>query len=570
MINRVAKKTTAKRATDRFRRLISHGFFAPELPPCFVSKDLAKWRESLWKSVASATWKDNHNKSRNYEFYKTETFWFNFPRFSRNDRRHGIINPIAFLTISKIIADNSVTLRGTAFKNSDISASPVIFDWSGTRAILRPNLDIREDFRVDLSSRREYFVSVDIRAFYHSIYTHSIPWAIHGKEFAKSNRDPKFLGNLLDRLCRNAQDGQTLGLPVGPDTSRVLAEVVASGVDAKLKSTANVTARDASRYIDDYTLSTADGRSEQALIAAIRRAAAFFELELNHDKTAVVSTSTYLNIGWKHVALEHRPKQPYELASFQRFFYEVARVARELPETNVEKWALQNVRVAFLSVESNSWRRLQKHLINAYRRNSTLISLLVELLIVRQHDKNDVDIQDVRDFVDHRIPTLVLEDRTGELVWILFMAIVLNIYINAERLEAIFKIEEPMCALLIMLANKRGLIIGNIDATLWNKSLNVPGLDKPMWLYSYEGPRAGIVDGVSSAHIEAHTYFSILRARNVSFLSVEEEVQEILTGMARRRTDNIHQAWMRQHFEDDMDFDGWDIGDEEKSDEFEY
>jgi hypothetical protein len=37
---------TAKTKTQRLKRLISHGFFAPELPPCFVSDDLARYRKA--------------------------------------------------------------------------------------------------------------------------------------------------------------------------------------------------------------------------------------------------------------------------------------------------------------------------------------------------------------------------------------------------------------------------------------------------------------------------------------------------------------------------------------------
>lgn len=53
------------------------------------------------------------------------------------------------------------------------------------RGVMRPSVDLRDDFRIDLSSRREEYVSADLRSFFHSIYTHSIPWAIYGKAWAK-------------------------------------------------------------------------------------------------------------------------------------------------------------------------------------------------------------------------------------------------------------------------------------------------------------------------------------------------------------------------------------------------
>jgi hypothetical protein len=41
----------AKTKSERLKRLVSHGYFAPELPPCFVSDDLAKYRGSILAGI---------------------------------------------------------------------------------------------------------------------------------------------------------------------------------------------------------------------------------------------------------------------------------------------------------------------------------------------------------------------------------------------------------------------------------------------------------------------------------------------------------------------------------------
>ena len=555
----MAQSVTAKSASTRFRRLLSHGYFAPELPPCFVSEDLARYRATIWKSIEALG-------IRSLNGLVTQTSWFHFPRFGRNDRRHGVINPIAYMAISKIVADEFVKLRSIAHRRSGMSASPLMFDWTGTRAIMRTNIDLLDDFRLDLASRRETFVSADLRAFYHSVYTHTIPWAIRGKATAKDDRFGEHFANKLDLYCRNGQDQQTIGLPVGPDTSRVFGELVASAIDQRLRQETGVTSRDASRYVDDFTISSANGLGGEALIAAARRAAAEFELELNHDKSAIVVASTYQDNGWKHVARSHRPLPPYALEDFKQFFYEVSRLVRELPTINVEKWALQNARIAFLDADERNWGRLQSHLINAYRRNSTLVSFVVELLIERHRVRGDVDIESARDFLDHRIPALTLEDRTGELIWFLFLMIALGIEIDSSRFEKLFRLEEPMCALLLSSAKARGLISGEIDQSFWNQSLTATdSLRGPMWLYAYEGPRRDIVGCASTNHIEQDPYFSILKNRNVNFFSIEAGLSLITGAMhTRRRADNLHRAWMRNEFAGDFKMAEWDVGREDE------
>ncbi|MCV5837901.1 RNA-directed DNA polymerase, partial [Escherichia coli] len=74
----------------------------------------------------------------------------------------------------------------------------------------------------------------DISRFYHSIYTHSIAWTYHTKDISKRNRSNSLFGNVLDKHSQDSQDGQTIGLPIGPDTSLIIAESLLSNIDLKL------------------------------------------------------------------------------------------------------------------------------------------------------------------------------------------------------------------------------------------------------------------------------------------------------------------------------------------------
>jgi hypothetical protein len=171
------------------------------------------------------------------------------------------------------------------------------------------------------------FASADVRAFFHSVYTHAIAWAIHGKTFAKKNRGSAHYGNLIDFLVRNAQDGQTLGMPVGPDMSRLIAEVLASAVDAHLQQRLGIGARDASRYIDDYTISSPTGASGEELLAVLRQSAVVFELELNSDKSTIYSTSHRQNIGWQEAARAHLQRLSHRAVGSRRARYSISSIS---------------------------------------------------------------------------------------------------------------------------------------------------------------------------------------------------------------------------------------------------
>ncbi|MEH2626071.1 hypothetical protein V1292_004126 [Bradyrhizobium sp. AZCC 1719] len=557
---------SAKTKSERLRRLVSHGYFAPELPPCFVSEDLARSRRSILAGI-DALPPNRRGKPDHYAFV-SEPAWFYFPRFGKEDRRHGVPNPVAHLLLSRVLADNYVDLRRIA-RASNVTLSPPVFDWSGSRALMRPSVELRDHFRVNLSSRREEYAAADIRAFFHSIYTHAIPWAIHGKDFAKKNRRTEHYGNLIDLLCRNAQDGQTIGLPVGPDTSRLVAEVVASGVDVFLQQRLRIGKRDASRYIDDYTLSSPEGASGEELLAALRQSVAAFELELNNEKSAIYPTSHRQNMGWQQAVLAHlpRPAPPgsrIEASALQHFLYQLAHVCAANPEMNVEKFGLQHARSAL--VNADDWKPLQFSLINAYRRNPSLVSLLVEACLLRQVARGDVQIETLAEFIEYRIPVLARANRTGEIIWLLFLMLRLDLRISAHRLAPLFSIENAFVALLVVCLGARGFVKGNIDRTLWDRSLTSDGLRSPMWLYAYEAVSQGFLPGVNDGFIVHDSYFALLRAKRVQFLDISRGYASIATILRSLRNQNERVRRMREAIEE-VDFDDLDHLDEGEEEE---
>src|ERR1022692_4555816 len=111
----------------------------------------------------------------------------------------------------------------------------------------------------------------DFSRFYNSIYTHSIPWAIHGKVNARADREYALYGNRLDLRVRDTQDQQTGGIPVGPDTSFLLAEVIASAIDTELVQ--SVGELKGTRYIDDYHLYFGSAADAESALAELHRIA---------------------------------------------------------------------------------------------------------------------------------------------------------------------------------------------------------------------------------------------------------------------------------------------------------
>lgn len=123
-------------------------------------------------------------------------------------------------------------------KNSNKSLSKYFYSKSFSES-----KNLREKNRMG----KRYIFKTDIQEFYASIYTHSIPWVLVGKEEAKRNKNNKNIYyNELDSLIQRCQYGETHGIPIGTFASRLISEIYMCKLDKKLDEFTYL------RYVDDF------------------------------------------------------------------------------------------------------------------------------------------------------------------------------------------------------------------------------------------------------------------------------------------------------------------------------
>ena len=102
----------------------------------------------------------------------------------------------------------------------------------------------------------------DIQSCFDSIYTHSIAWAISGGvDLYKDNFEgipDKSLGYIWDKIMQEMNYNETNGIVIGPEFSRIFAEVILQHVDQRVeqgllnKGFILNTDYECYRYVDDY------------------------------------------------------------------------------------------------------------------------------------------------------------------------------------------------------------------------------------------------------------------------------------------------------------------------------
>ena len=155
--------------------------------------------------------------------------------------------------------------------------------------------------RLEALSQFKFCLVTDVSRCFPSIYTHSIPWAVHdkaaSKEDTKSNSSTIF-GNRLDFAVRQAQDRQTIGIPVGPDTSRVISEIILSAVDREFIRRSGAKGVTYRRHVDDYWIGGASVEECERHLQVLREALREYELDINELKTRIVNTSVVFGEAW--------------------------------------------------------------------------------------------------------------------------------------------------------------------------------------------------------------------------------------------------------------------------------
>lgn len=133
-----------------------------------------------------------------------------------------------------------------------------------------------------------YKVKADISTCFPSIYTHSIPWAINGKEIAKQRQDT--WSDDIDAKTRKMNYGETMGIFIGPHSSNLISEIILVAVDRDLQDLRKKQDKDPYRYIryiDDYTCYVDSKDEAEEFVINLAKCLKKYNLSLNHKKTKI-------------------------------------------------------------------------------------------------------------------------------------------------------------------------------------------------------------------------------------------------------------------------------------------
>jgi len=141
-----------------------------------------------------------------------------------------------------------------------------------------------------LEQRYNFLMEFDISKCFYHIYTHSITWAVKDKEFAKINSNKFTFENILDKLMQHSNYNETNGIVVGPEISRIFAEIILQQVDLNVLKILNKSNLkfgidyDVRRYVDDYFVFSNNSEILELVKKTFQKELQFYKLYLNPNK----------------------------------------------------------------------------------------------------------------------------------------------------------------------------------------------------------------------------------------------------------------------------------------------
>jgi hypothetical protein len=145
---------------------------------------------------------------------------------------------------------------------------------------------------IRLEQRFSSFWSLDISKCFDSIYTHSITWALKTKIYSKQNaRVKNSFGSIFDRIMQACNYNETAGIVIGPETSRIFAEIIFQEIDQTIErrlTDINLIHGESyviKRYVDDIFIFTASEIDSSKISKVVASCFKEYKLNLNANKT---------------------------------------------------------------------------------------------------------------------------------------------------------------------------------------------------------------------------------------------------------------------------------------------
>jgi hypothetical protein len=500
--------------------LLKCGYFPKELPPAFSTETFAA-------NIASIKAKWNLIDSNPFPHIEYSSLLeFTIPKKNYVRRKLSIPNPICQYYLSKYILDNWSDIETHCMKSNLTASRPIENDFSdkdNKRAFktLKTFFEFKKDCIIE-SYDRLFELKTDISWFYPSIYTHSIPWALHTKEVSKANRGLNYYGNVLDKYLRYCQSGQTNGIPTGPDTSLVIAEIILCSIDEKLQQEFNNLK--GYRYYDDYYFYLSNKDEAYKVLKYLQFLLNDLQLSLNEEKSTIKKYPMPYDDEWvlplsTFNLSDEVEEQGKDIWKYFNLAFELFDKYKNDP---VLKYAINRVRSH--EIHDENWILFESLLFKCTLLDARTIEPVIQFLLYYETSRNPAKIEKI---VHELLEQHVSKNHTYEILWTLWFAKSFNVNIPNDLAEIIFHSNDVLSIIIALDLKAEGLINPSLDTSFLITDLTSNSLYQSRWILTYEAIVKNWLTPQDSSLLDNDAYFKALKEDSVVFYDGTKQLDPI-------------------------------------------
>lgn len=544
------------------KKLLELGYFPKELPPPFETKKFAeksRWIKEKWekhliqeKQPKPGETSQKIANKRFYPAYKkydsSQLTNFSIAKGSYTRRKLSFPNPLQMMNLSVKVVENWEYLRDSCLVSNYSQSYPVEHKAKRT---LRTKSKSWNEFKFEIIEKsfdKKFELRLDISKFYPSIYTHSIPWALLGKEKSKSLFKIKNLpnatwGNMvatnnsdalnyllvdeIDTLVRNCNDRQSVGLPIGPDTSFLLAECIACSLDKEIENRLVNISHSGIRYYDDYYFYVSNVSEAEFILKTVLQVFNDFQLESNESK-AQISTIPFKYIDeWavKISMFKFSAIDKYEIRDFFTLLFEIISANKE-HSSWIISYALGRFEYGRVKISRKNWDFFLNFLLKTILLDSSTLSQVFKIILSYEKYLNSKGKEKIGNVLSTVIKDNVELNHSFEVSWSLWVFKSLEIKIEVSLLRQILKSGDVTSILVSLdIINSKLYFGGTPGVSHLNNSLTGLNLFESNWLLVYEAYVKKWLNFKNKNVLDSNTFLKFCNEYEVEFYNSKNQIK---------------------------------------------
>ena len=292
----MTKNVLSLNSVDAKKFFLSHEAYSNmELPPYFTfGKMLSDIEKEFAKNELDF---DDIKKAKKSELVNHILYGNKDGKYAW--RKYQVINPLIYLSLVNVITSKNnwknIQNRFKEFQKDikiECESIPILPSNKNKQKASQISQWVTnvEKKSVILSLKYQFLYQTDVINCYGSIYTHSLPWAIHTKIISKNKRGfDDLFGNKIDHHIQAMSYGQTNGIPQGSVLMDFIAELVLGYADSELSKKLKTNLNDKNfhilRYRDDYRIFVNDTSNGDVILKCLSEVLSDLGFQLNTHKT---------------------------------------------------------------------------------------------------------------------------------------------------------------------------------------------------------------------------------------------------------------------------------------------